>query len=310
MDRLWTGRGSMSAASPPGPAGTSHPAPRLHLHQGPIDLVIEAFADDATAVDAAYAAARARFADILTVLVSELPLLRTPLGIEPPPLTGPVARRMLAACWPYRDVFITPMAAVAGSVADEVLAAMVTGAALRRAYVNNGGDIALHLAPGESFRVGLAGIEDAALHGTLDLRADDAARGVATSGWRGRSMSMGIADAVTVVAANAAAADAAATLVANAVNVDHRSIERRPACDVRDDTDLGALPVTVTVGPLPEDAVHEALARGVARAQGMVDRGLIRAACLRLAGEVRVVGVEAGKLVPGSIVPVNGETLA
>lgn len=283
---------------------------RLHLHQGPIDLVIEAFADDSAAIDAAYAAARERFADILTVLVSELPLLRTSLGIEPPSLLGPVARRMLAACWPHRDVFVTPMAAVAGSVADEVLAAMVAGADLRRAYVNNGGDIALHLAPGESFRVGLAGIEDAALHGTLDLHAEDAARGVATSGWRGRSLSLGIADAVTVVAANAASADAAATLVANAVNVDHRSIERRPACDIRDDTDLGDLPVTVAVGPLPEDAVHEALRRGVATAQAMRDRGLILAACLRLAGEVRIVGVAAGKLDPGSIVSVNGETLA
>jgi ApbE superfamily uncharacterized protein (UPF0280 family) len=282
--------------TPPGPAGTGLPDARLHLHQGPIDLVIEAFADDFTAVDAAYAAARARFADILAVLVSELPILRTPLGADPPPLTGPVARRMLAACWPHRDAFITPMAAVAGSVADEVLAAMVARVGLRRAYVNNGGDIALHLAPGETFRVGLAGIEDAALHGTLDLHAKDAARGVATSGWRGRSMSLGIADAVTVVAASAAAADAAATLVANAVNVDHRSIERRPACDVRDDTDLGAMPVTVAVGPLPRDAVHEALARGGARAQAMVDRGLIRAACLRLAGEVRIVGIAAGAL--------------
>lgn len=284
--------------------------PRFHLHQGPIDLVIEAFADDAMQVDAAYAAAKARFADILTVLVSELPLLRTPLASKPPPLTGPVARRMLAACWPHRDVFITPMAAVAGSVADEVLAAMVAGADLRRAYVNNGGDIALHLAPGESFRVGLAGIEDAALHGTLNLRAEDAARGVATSGWRGRSLSLGVADAVTVVAPDAASADAAATLVANAVNVDHRSIERRPAHDVRDDTDLGDLPVTVAVGPLPEDAVHEALRRGVSTAQAMRDRGLILATCLRLAGEVRIVGVAAGKLDLSPIVSVHGEPLA
>ena len=272
--------------------------------------MIEAFADDADAVDAAYAAAGARFTDILEILVAELPLLRTPLGIEPPPLTGPVARRMLAACWPHRDTYLTPMAAVAGSVADEVLAAIVRAADLRRAYVNNGGDIALHLAPGETFRVGMAGIEDAALHGTLDLRAEDGARGVATSGWRGRSLSLGIADAVTVVSADAASADAAATLVANAVNVDHRSIERRPARDVRDDTDLGGLPVTVAVGPLPEDAVHEALRRGVATAEAMRDRGLIHAACLRLAGEVRIVGITAGGLVRGSIVSVQGETLA
>lgn len=280
---------------------TSHairPDGRLHLHHGPIDLVIEAFADDAATVEAAYGAAQARFGDILAVLVSELPLLRAPLGAAPPPLRGPVALRMLAACWPHRDVYLTPMAAVAGSVADEVLAAMLAAAPLRRAYVNNGGDIALHLAPGERFAIGLAGIEDGALHGRLTLHADDGVGGVATSGWRGRSLSLGIADAVTVVAANAAAADAAATLVANAVNVDHPAVERRPARAVRDDTDLGDLPVTVAVGPLPEDARDTALASGIARAQAMIARGLIRAACLRLAGAVRVAGIAAARLAP------------
>ena len=39
--------------------------------------------------------------------------------------------------------FITPMVAVAGSVADYILDAM--GGGLDRAIVNNGGDIALHL---------------------------------------------------------------------------------------------------------------------------------------------------------------------
>jgi ApbE superfamily uncharacterized protein (UPF0280 family) len=39
----------------------------------------------------------------------------------------------------------TPMAAVAGAVADEMLAAMVAGRTLTKAYVNDGGDIAVHL---------------------------------------------------------------------------------------------------------------------------------------------------------------------
>lgn len=273
-----------ATASPCGPPGD----PRLHLQEGPIDLVIEAFADDPSEVVRAYEGASGRFTGILKTLVDELPLLRTPLGPTRPPLRGPVALRMLKACWPHRTVFITPMAAVAGSVADEILEAMLARARLRRAYVNNGGDIAVHLAAGERFRVGLAGIEDAALHGALDLTAEDAMGGVATSGWRGRSLSLGIADAVTIVAHNAAAADAAATLVANAVNVDHPGVQRLPARAVRDDTDLGDLPVTVGVDALPEEAIASALDSGLQVARRMQAAGLIHAACLRLQGHVSI----------------------
>jgi hypothetical protein len=274
------------------PLAARLPDGRLHLQHGPIDLVIAA--EDVA--EAAYRAAIARFGDILATLVAELPALRTPVADDTPDVAGPVARRMLAACRPHRSAFITPMAAVAGAVADEVLAAMVAAVPLRRASVNNGGDIALHLAPGEQFRIGLAGIEDAALHGTLTLRSADAPRGVATSGWRGRSQSLGIADAVTVIATNAAAADAAATLVANAVSVDHPAVRRRPACEVRDDSDLGDRLVTVAVGTLPEDLVHAALDRGVAAARRMRDLGLIHAACLRLQGAIRVVGIDGNTL--------------
>lgn len=262
---------------------------RLHLHHGPIDLIIEAWADDPAEVEAAYRQATSRFQDILETLVGELGALRAPLGEVPPALRGPVARRMCAACWPHRATYVTPMAAVAGAVADEMLAAVVAGRAIDRAYVNNGGDIALHLTGTGSFRVGLAGIEDGALQGAADIDAACPVRGVATSGWRGRSQSLGIADAVTVTARDAAAADVAATLVANAVNVDHPDIRRLPAVALRDDTDLGELPVTVAVPQLPPDAVESALDCGVAEARRMQAQGLIHAAVLRLQDTVAVV---------------------
>jgi len=161
-------------------------------------------------------------------------LLRTPLGDTPPLLHGPVARRMLAACWPYRTQYITPMAAVAGSVADEVLAAMCVGRVLDKAYVNNGGDIALYLAEGASLTLGVVNqVDHPAINATAKLVADMPVRGLATSGWRGRSQSLGIADAVTVLAADAATADAAATMIANAVNIEHDAIVRRPARELR-----------------------------------------------------------------------------
>jgi ApbE superfamily uncharacterized protein (UPF0280 family) len=262
---------------------------RLHLQHGPIDLIIEAFGTRLE-VERAYAQVIERFGDILPTLVGELPLLRRPLGEAYPLLQGPVARRMAEATWPHRAVYITPMAAVAGAVADEMLQAMVHGRTLDKAYVNDGGDIAIHLSSGHELR---AGIFAQGLDGMARLTASRSVRGIATSGRGGRSFSLGIADSATVLAATAAAADAAATLIANAVNVDHPAVERHPACDLDPDSDLGDLPVTVAVGTLPLEAVTEALDRGAAEARRLRRRGLIDSAALSLQGEWRLETGEA-----------------
>jgi ApbE superfamily uncharacterized protein (UPF0280 family) len=249
---------------------------RLHLHHGPIDLILWS---DPPARAAAYARAMDRFRTVLQDLVDELAVLRRPAPVTP---SGPVARRMAAAVLPFAPVFITPMAAVAGSVADEILAAMTDGTCARKAWVNNGGDIAFHLAPGATMSALMPG-------GRVTIGASDPVRGIATSGWRGRSQSLGIADAVTVLAATGAAADAAATMIANAVDLPgHPSVSRRPATGVKADSDLGDRLVTTGVGPLvPADRVL-ALDRGLAAADDFRARGLIHAACLVLQGQVRL----------------------
>jgi hypothetical protein len=262
---------------------------RLHLHHGPIDIVAEALGAVGE-VRLAYQQAATRFETVLAPLVEELATLQAPIG-EPHPLPkGPVARRMVAAIWPHRAVFVTPMAAVAGAVADEVLAAMVDGRTLARAYVNNGGDIAFHLASGETLLAGVVNDQGCpAIDARVELNAEMPVRGIATSGWRGRSFSLGVADAVTVLARHGAAADAAATLIANAVNVEHPAIMRRPANRLRDDTDLGERLVTVDVGLLPPELVARALEGGAAQARQMRARGMIYGAYLALQGEARVV---------------------
>lgn len=246
-----------------GPQRGVLPDGRLHLQHGPIDLVIEAFGAESE-VQTAYRQATDRFPDILPTLVSELAILRRPTGDARPLLQGSVARRMAEAVWSYRDVYITPMAAVAGAVADEMLAALVEGRSLDKAYVNNGGDIAFHLSPGHELRAGIF-VDD--LDGAVTLTHDRPMRGLATSGWGGRSFSLGIADAVTILAPTAAAADAAATVVANQVNADHVAIERQKARDLDPDSDLGDLLVTTKVGVLPTSVVTEALDRGAAEAK-------------------------------------------
>lgn len=282
-------------------------ATRWHLQHGPIDLIIGADGD-AAAVRAAHEACWQRFTTILDELVAELPALRRPVRPDAlsRPCEGRVASRMWDACFPHRARYITPMAAVAGSVADELIAAFVRPG-VKRAFINNGGDIALHLDEGQHYRIGvfmdLAEFtqtrlaEGLKLDANLTLDAVQPVRGIATSGWRGRSFSLGIADSVTVLARNAAAADAAATMIANAVDLKHADIVRQPASSLKDDSDLGDLLVTVDVPPLPQPLVDFALARGAQEATRLHEQGLIEGAALFLQRRVRVVGMA----VPGAL---------
>ncbi|MEJ8856992.1 UPF0280 family protein [Variovorax robiniae] len=268
---------------------------RWHWNHGPIDIVAEAYGD-AAAVAAAHDAAWERFREVLSELVGELWLLRRPVDGDCA-LQGPVARRMWNACAPFRPTFITPMAAVAGSVAQELIGFYLRPG-IERAWLNNGGDIALHLAPGQSARVGLFAdisrfdLRDTGrinVDGSFDITADMPVRGVATSGWRGRSFSLGIADSVTVLAATGSQADAATTIIANAVDVQDAGIHRRPASECKDDSDLGDIPVTVGVDVLAPAQVRRALDAGVARAKALQQAGLIHSAVLVCQNQYRLV---------------------
>ncbi len=263
------------------------PDGRWHFQHGPMDIIIGA-AGDAAALKDAHAQAWERFKNILQELVQELPLLRS-LVQGTCPVQGTIARRMWLACKPYQHSFITPMAAVAGSVAQE-LVQFYQADGIQRAWINNGGDIALHLAANQAVRVGLyANLKKfdfqqvqrgIAVDGQFEICSESVVRGVATSGWRGRSFSLGIADSVTVLARSAAEADAAATVIGNAVNIEDARIVRRPACDIKDDSDLGCRLVTVDVPPLAPRLVQQALASGLACALTLRAQGLICSAVL------------------------------
>lgn len=264
---------------------------RLHLQDGPIDLIVEARGRTAE-VRAAYQAAAGRLTGLLDELCAELAELRM-AAEERTSLKGVVACRMHAAVAPYAsDCFITPMAAVAGSVAEEVLDAMLAAASLDQAYVNNGGDIAFHLARGEHFSIGLMDRPDGAgVMRPMRVDADDLVRGIATSGRHGRSFSLGIADAVTVLAATASQADAAATIIANAVDLPgHPAVIRQPASELQPDSDLGPRLVTREVGRLSHNEIAAALESGAECARQLFDRGLIEGAVLQLCGDMLVIG--------------------
>lgn len=264
---------------------------RLHLHHGPIDLIIGVDSPGATDRQQGFAAAARRFETVLDELVGELPLLKQAVSRGCVVPSGDIARRMHRAVLPFAgQVFVTRMAAVAGAVADEVLNAIVARVPATRAYVNNGGDIALHLADGAAFTAMIAGL-DHADHGRIRIEPHTQIRGIATSGHGGRSLSFGIADNVTVLARSGAEADVAATLIANAVDLpESASVTRMSACDIDPDSDLGDRPVVRHVGPLAGEEVEKALNAGVRVARAMYDRNLILGALLVLQGRQRVVG--------------------
>jgi ApbE superfamily uncharacterized protein (UPF0280 family) len=265
---------------------------RLHMHDGPIDLIVEAFGA-VCEIRAAYNAAAVRFPTVLEELCSELCLLRQPARPGAPFPEGRIAKCMAAAVAPYAGrTFITAMAAVAGAVAEEILETMTSAADPSRAYVNDGGDIALHLAPDEHFVVGMVERPDRpSLFGTAMLDSGQPVRGIATSGWRGRSFSLGIADAVTVLADRAAMADAAATIIANAVDLPgHPNVMRVPAYTLDPDSDLGDRLVTQDVGQLSPSEITAALDAGAVVARSLLSDGLIRSAALHLRGETHVAG--------------------
>ena len=232
---------------------------------------------------------------VLEELVAELPALRAP-GRPDRRFLGPIARRMQAAIAPFCDQFVTPMAAVAGAVADDILRHVADGRGVDKAYVNNGGDIAFHLTPGSTMTVAMASVPG----GRTTLAASDLYRGIATSGWRGRSHSLGIADAVTVIARDAASADVAATLIANAVDLPNcPAVTRTPASEIAPDSDLGEMLVTTDVGELTDGQIEQALDRGRSFAEQLLERQLIGAAFLQLCDRFE----EIAPLTPGEAAP-------
>lgn len=224
--------------------------------------------------------------DLLAKLGKYSPVYRTDVkALEDDPAYPSVLRRMILACRPLVPTFITPLAAVAGAVADEVLTYLVRQGA-EWAYVDNGGDVALHPGLREPIRVGLArGPGRRELAAQLEISAVSPVRGIATSGLGGRSLTLGIASAASVLGGSAAEADAAVTLIANATYIEHPKVKTVPAEEIDPGTDLQGRRVVVAVGPLEEEAVGQALRQGRELAESLMGQGLISGAAITVQGE-------------------------
>lgn len=129
------------------------------------------------------------------------------------PTAPPVVKNMLRA---GLVTAVGPMAAVAGAVAELVGQALLDAGA-SQVVVENGGDIFLSRAQECTVAI-FAGVSPLSNRVGLILKPEQMPLGVCTSSASvGHSLSLGNADAITVLARSTALADAAATRIGNAV---------------------------------------------------------------------------------------------
>jgi len=274
---------------------------RLFLRHGPIDMFVKIDAENTDIVRKAYHKIAEHFGDILPQLSDELPVLRTEIKRIYDLPSGSVAARMYNSATRFSEYgYVTPMIAVAGSVADHVCNLVEPFDDINRILVNNGGDISLRLNEGTALNVGICDdITEPEISTTATIRSDSGIGGVATSGWKGRSFSLGIADAVTVLASTAALADAAATLIANAVDIPYSNkIDRQKASSISPDSDLGDKLVTTQVANLSHVEIEEALLRGKECAKKLRASGLVDTVYIALKGKRMIVGGQSQSSLP------------
>ncbi|MGQ9824983.1 MAG: UPF0280 family protein [Desulfotomaculales bacterium] len=257
---------------------------KVLLDYGPVTMVVEAKKKGSPDPRAAMAAAREGVVQLARA-ASWLGVIRLPPGaVATDPAYPPVVNAMIAAVKATGDPQLTPLAAVAGTIAG-FCAEKARDEGADWVVVNNGGDLALVVPPGGRIRVGVwEDLSRTVIGRVLEITHASEITGIATSGFGGRSFTLGIAGAATVLARTPGIADACATVLGNAVNVDHPAIVRVPAASIDPDTDIPDLLVTKEVGNLPPDAVAAALQNGLAKARELYEKNLIAGALISLRG--------------------------
>ncbi len=253
---------------------------------GPMRMFIEASVGGAPRIDLCRTAAEhaVRF---LEQIAANKGLVQSPAYKIPQPGQNPLIHVMWEAANLVGDPDLTPMAAVAGTIADAT-ADILDTAGMTRVVVNNGGDVAIRLKGTERVAVGIRpDVEGRMVTHRVVITSDMNVGGVCTSGLGGRSFTRGVASAATVFASRAAVADAAATAVANATFVADGGVHRELAEHLDPNTDIRGLEVTVSVGDLGPEEIETALCQGIARANRLVDNGLIAGACVTVKGRMQ-----------------------
>lgn len=196
-----------------------------------------------------------------------------------------VPKMMVEAVKSVDESTLTPMAAVAGAVAD-ALKEFLNHEGIETLSVNNGGDISVFNSTDRTLTIDIGDIRNSkgpqrmlSVRGLTDY-------GVATSGLGGRSLTLGLADTVTVVAPTAALADAAATFVCNHTNTMSDKVRRIRAVEVDPLTDIPDEMVTIQVNQLTREDRNKALQNGLTVASNLQKSRLIYGSVIVLQGDM------------------------
>jgi ApbE superfamily uncharacterized protein (UPF0280 family) len=257
----------------------------IYFDAGPMQLRIHVRQGDGPATHLALAGAEKAYSLLEELSKHKEIITGFVCAVHPQPEYPAVVVRMIESVRKTGDPSLTPLAAVAGTVADEVADFVWALEKVDKVVINNGGDIALRLRRGASAKIGLQeNLSVGRYSNVLIAEHFHGIEGVATSGLGGRSLTKGIASAVTSVASTASMADAAATIIANAVDVDSPCIVRTQAEEIDPGTDIPGQSVTIRVGRLNRLEIEEALEAGMAAADKLRRRGCIMGAVLSLQG--------------------------
>jgi ApbE superfamily uncharacterized protein (UPF0280 family) len=253
---------------------------------GPMGIVIQAWDRGKPDLEMALQAARFSFT-CLAQVAEHHAILRDHPCILPKGM-APIPRAMVESVMAIGEKDLTPMAAVAGSIADAV-ADWLFSRGMSRVIVNNGGDIAIRLAKSETARVGIrTRVENSSISHGVELTGIYPSWGVTTSGLGGRSLTRGIASAVTAFARTASLADAAATSIANACFVKDDAIVQVLAQNLDPYTDIRGIPVTVKVGKLKKTSILQAMNKALSRAEQLFETGIILGAVIAVENELSI----------------------
>ncbi|MEJ2716012.1 MAG: UPF0280 family protein [Deltaproteobacteria bacterium] len=253
---------------------------------GPMRMFIEASAAGTPRPDLCRRAAE-KAVTFLEEVAAQRNSLRAPALEVPEPTPRSIVHRMWEAARLVGDADLTPMASVAGAIADAT-ADLLEREGMSRVVVNNGGDVAFRLKDRERLYVGIRpDVGNSAMSHRVLVTPDMGLGGVTTSGLGGRSFTRGVASAATVFASTATTADAAATAVANATYVPSENVIQRMAESIQPDTDLKGVRITASLGDLSPEEIEKALQQGMTKAEEMASRGLIYGACLFVKGRMR-----------------------
>jgi len=198
-----------------------------------------------------------------------------------------VLRLMIQSVKSLGNNEFTPMAAVAGTFSEIVMQEIIENTNVDSAIINNGGDIAFYKLDKDGiFKVGVINnITNREITHNLIIKNNSNIRGIATSGFGGRSLTKGVASAVTVMAESSSLADAAATEIANSTYIKSDKVKICLAEEIDYNTDIKGIMVVRDVGILNKEEIRKSISQGMDKAIELYNKKIIKGAIVFVQNE-------------------------